>query len=728
MVWGFFSQNLVCQFPYTQGEEVGGDFLRDLNVFRLYDGVSSKGGDEVSIFVCEEPSLIQHAKAAIQRLKTLKHPCILTYLESHESDKGIYLATERVTPLLLHLERDLNPYPEVTRNQYIAYGIHGLTKALSFLESEARLKHNNIQSASVFVNAAGDWKLGGLEYVTSATEKAPPRRPFPSLGKYDPPEIDKMNMSTNYSFDAWGFGCLIWEMFNGALSSKKNLSRLGHIPKDLCSSYMELVASDPQKRPSPKDLHEKLKGSYFNNDIISTTTFLEELQIRDEKDKISFYGSLPSQIDNIPLHICNGKILPQLLNAFEFGNAGCAILSPLFKLGKNLSPEDYQAKIVPCVIKLFASPDRNARFKLLSQIESFVEHLSPKIINNQVFPQIQNGFVDREPMIREKTVISIIHLAPKLNSSNLDEKVVLQNFSRLLRDEVPGIRTNTTVCLGKIASHLSNATRQRVLIPAFSSKLKDPFPPARIAALNAFVVTQEHYSTQELASRILPVVCTKMIDPDKAVRDQAFKISKEFYDKLQEMSENPEFNRLMEKEMESSTVVSAASDWASWAVGTLGAKFSKQQQSPNAKPGDENSNNARPPPRTSSSPNVSTANISKSPMEPIRPQEAPIIPKEPVISDANDGWDDDDDWKDFEIGDDINSSSVIPTPSSTTTRNRAPISHSAFANEESPIVEDSDWGNEGWESFDPLKTSPEPTRPKKKGSGRGPLKLGAKKC
>ncbi|QQP55891.1 Uncharacterized protein FKW44_000361 [Caligus rogercresseyi] len=118
-----------------------------------------------------------------------------------------------------------------------------------------------------------------------------------------------------------------------------------------------------------------------------------------------------------------------------------------------------------------------------------------------------------------------------------------------------------------------------------------------------------------------------MIDPDKAVRDQAFKISKEFYDKLQEMSENPEFNRLMEKEMET--------------------------------------------------------NISKSPMEPIRPQEAPIIPKEPVISDANDGWDDDDDWKDFEIGDDINSSSVIPTPSSTTTRNRAPISHSAFANEES---------------------------------------------
>lgn len=34
-------------------------------------------------------------------------------------------------------------------------------------------------------------------------------------------------------------------------------------------------------------------------------------------------------------------------------------------------------------------------------------------------------------------------------------------------DEQPSIRTNTTICLGKIAHCLSDATRQRVLIPAF---------------------------------------------------------------------------------------------------------------------------------------------------------------------------------------------------------------------------------------------------------------------
>ena len=50
-----------------------------------------------------------------------------------------------------------------------------------------------------------------------------------------------------------------------------------------------------------------------------------------------------------------------------------------------------------------------------------------QIVNDQVFPQIQNGFLDQQPVIREKTVIAAIHLAPKLNFANLDECVVSIN-------------------------------------------------------------------------------------------------------------------------------------------------------------------------------------------------------------------------------------------------------------------------------------------------------------
>lgn len=39
-----------------------------------------------------------------------------------------------------------------------------------------------------------------------------------------------------------------------------------------------------------------------------------------------------------------------------------------FQLGKLLDTAEYQKKIVPCVVKLFSSPDRATRVKLLQQV------------------------------------------------------------------------------------------------------------------------------------------------------------------------------------------------------------------------------------------------------------------------------------------------------------------------------------------------------------------------
>jgi len=204
--------------------------------------------------------------------------------------------------------------------------------------------------------------------------------------------------------DIWGLGCLIWEVYNGCLATMDQLGRLGDIPATLQPSYKECVGANPGKRPSPQDVITKLRRSpgFFKNDLIDIVLFLEELQIKEEGDKSRFFTSLPGLLDNCPTNVCQGKILPQLINAFEFGGAGSAILAPVFKIGKELDTQEFQTKIVPCIVKLFSSNDRNARFKLLSQMENFVEHLSNKIVNDQVFPKIESGFLDTEPLIREK--------------------------------------------------------------------------------------------------------------------------------------------------------------------------------------------------------------------------------------------------------------------------------------------------------------------------------------
>ena len=80
-----------------------------------------------------------------------------------------------------------------------------------------------------------------------------------------------------------------------------------------------------------------------------------------DADKSRFFSSLTGLLDNCPQNVCQGKILPQLITAFEFGGAGSAILGPVFKIGKHLDTQEFQARIVPCIVKLFSSNDRNAR-------------------------------------------------------------------------------------------------------------------------------------------------------------------------------------------------------------------------------------------------------------------------------------------------------------------------------------------------------------------------------
>lgn len=46
-----------------------------------------------------------------------------------------------------------------------------------------------------------------------------------------------------------------------------------------------------------------------------------------------FFNKLNNSLDIFPDNFARYKILPHLLNAFEYGGAGSAVLAPLFKIG-----------------------------------------------------------------------------------------------------------------------------------------------------------------------------------------------------------------------------------------------------------------------------------------------------------------------------------------------------------------------------------------------------------
>lgn len=754
-MWGLFSKDPTKDFPYENVEQLGQIHLANKTVWSLHSGKHRTSQEPVAVFSCDmkdgaSQTQLDIARAAVKRLKTLRHPSVLTYVHSVETDRTVLLATEPVSPLQEHLEQLVDRGPR--RDNYIAWGIFQVCRALAFLNNDAKLKHNNLHAASVFVTPSGDWKLAGLESVCSLEQESPVQV-LPSTAKYSPPESSdhsKARQSSSWAADVWGLGCLVWEVYNGALPAMENLGKLGDIPKSLQPTYKECVGANPGKRPNPTDILTKLRKSpgFFKNDLIDIVLFLEELQIKEDSDKGRFYSSLPGLLDNCPQNVCQNKILPQLINAFEYGNAGSAILTPVFKIGKDLDTAEYQAKIVPCVVKLFSSNDRNARFKLLSQVENFVEHLSNKIVNDQVFPKIESGFLDSEPLIREKTVISMIHLAPKLNYSNLDETVVMKHFTKLARDEQGGIRTNTTVCLGKIARYLHPKTRQQCLLGCFSRALKDPFPPSRIAAINAIAATQQFYTVGETGSRVVVVLAPALVDPEKPVRDQAFRVLRGFLGKLEKVSEDPGLREEMEKEVGStnSAVVAAAAGWASWAVGAVTAKFYKSPAGQETA-SREGSKEKSPDKLDNVAGQLGKVNIEKVAVKvdtkkddgwDINGDDGWGDVEDKSENKASEGWDDDEDWGSLE---DTKTDSKL-SPSSWEGGgglNKGVKTHGAFADIK-PTIEASSSGWDDWsgsntdDNKDDARKKREEKRLErqkeieaKRAAKKGPMKLGGKK-
>ncbi|NXX28056.1 SCYL1 protein, partial [Nicator chloris] len=516
-----FSRDPVRDFPFELGPpdaDPDADSLPDpaapTPLWRLLRGRRKADGAPVSVFAHSlgpggDPGATALARAGLKRLRSLRHPNILGYLDSLETEQCLYLVTETVTPLRRHLR--LHPPSGDSGEQEVAWGLQRLLTALAFLGASG-LVHHALGLDSVFVDPGGEWKLGGLERVAATRLRGPRGSPVP------PPHCH----GTPRAGDMWRLGCLIWEVFNGPLPRPGALRSFGKLPPGLIPPFSELVAADPGARPGPGPLLERLQrpGAFLACALVRTGLFLEHFQVRDPSERRTFLQELPPLLESLPGPFRRHKLLPRLLEALELGSADASALPPLLQVAKVLDPPEYQERIVPVLVRLFSSPERGLRLRLLQLLEEFVEFLPDATVDSQIFPHVAHGFLDSNPAIREQTVKSMVLLAPKLGEGRRGGELPRLLLRVQGGDALGPLRCNATLCLGRLAPHLPPQTRRRVLAPALARATRDPFPPARAAAVAAFAATHGCYSPAEVAGRVLPPLCALTVDPHPGVRQQ----------------------------------------------------------------------------------------------------------------------------------------------------------------------------------------------------------------
>ncbi|KAF9403041.1 hypothetical protein BGX21_007508 [Mortierella sp. AD011] len=614
----------IPSFPYTIGDRVDSF---DSTIWALHKGIKREDNSQVSIlcFDCvRQKDKLPLARNAFKKFRTIRHPDLIKYIDGVETESYIYIVTDAVTPLQDHLRADLDI-------NLIRWGLYKVANVLKFLTVDASFIHGNIRTSSIFITKSGEWKVGGFELLSSLKEDQPAILTFagliPESNRYAPPEVRKKswNVVKEYelwSTDTWHYACLIYEVFNGPFTSPEQLATPGKIPPDIGPFYKNLLRPDPKTRPSVGDFLDKglqAKG-FFQSDLIQVVLFLEHFSVKEPLERDTFLRKLDLQVDRFPQEFCRYKVLPDLVHALEYGSGGAKVLPPIVKIGTMLDDQEYETLIGNVLVKMFASTDRTIRLSLLENLGGFIERINKKIVNDKIFPIMALGFTDTAPIIREWTVKSVLLVINKLSDKVINYDL-LRYLGKLQTDEEPGIRTNTVICLGKIAKHLNDTTKGKILVPAFTRSLRDPFAHARVASLMALNATSESYDKNDIATRIIPCISLTLIDTEKIVRVQATRSMDTFTKRIEKLVESMPDSAIVDTGRDSpngpprSTTPSTSSSsetWAGWAVSSITKKLATGDMQPQAVGSPQAGNSNAPSPTNTPAPAASSNGMSLS--------------------------------------------------------------------------------------------------------------------
>jgi len=337
-----------------------------------------------------------------------------------------------------------------------------------------------------------------------------------------------------------------------------------------------------------------------------------------------------AESDDFPEDFFKVKVLPELLKSVEFGGGGPKSFALVMRIAAKLSEDEYTTQITPVIVRLFSSPDRALRVCLLDSLPLMIDHLSQKVVTDKIFPQMVTGFGDLAPVVREQTVKAVLVVVPKLSDRVINGEL-LRHLAKTANDEQPGIRANTTICLGKIARNLGAGSRAKVLSAAFSRSLRDPFVHARNAALMALAATADVFSEDDCATKMLPAICPSLVDKEKVIRDQANKTLNAYLERVRKYSQTLPDTVLPPPGTETgsgqNTRVStpqpaAGGQWMGWAVSSFTNKLS-------AAKGDiqPNSNGVKPTPLERSSTSPANGLPSRPSMGAHPAPSAPVVPQ-----------------------------------------------------------------------------------------------------
>jgi SCY1-like protein 1 len=179
--------------------------------------------------------------------------------------------------------------------------LHTVAKTLKFINADAASIHGCMRPASIFFSESGEWKLGGFEALSSVKEDDSILPTYGSLipdaSRYMAPEVVKggwevIKANPTHAVDAYNFGTLMFEIFNGSYSGSEQLSQMKSIPPSMQQSYKRLLNPNPKSRMSVGQFLDQGRriGGFFQTPLIQVTEDIDNLGLKAEDERNEVLG------------------------------------------------------------------------------------------------------------------------------------------------------------------------------------------------------------------------------------------------------------------------------------------------------------------------------------------------------------------------------------------------------------------------------------------------------
>jgi SCY1-like protein 1 len=443
-------------FNYKLNDPVLGHW-RD---FEIYSGEDLKSNKPVSIFkFSKKQRSLEQAKHFIAKLRTLRHPGILRYLDSAESSDHLYLATEPAFPFVTGTKDDFS-------KDFSLYALYCLFEALNFLQSDCNLSHNTLSMDCLFFTKPYFLpKLSGFTETTAS-----------KITSSDDRGIQEISRSLLSSVpDEWLLALKRGEGVSGILRT----------------------------------------SIFFNNPTVKCLLLLRTIHL--EKKSTEMLSKIPLSL--IPGDIKKGPLLELLTNLIDINLELAAIATQhVMAIAKEIPWDTMEFKTVmfPVISKLVAISDRNVRFSLLKSLNSLniINLIDKKDFEKILFLDLLSGFSDSHPAIREETVNAAASFYVKLKPATIGSKL-LPHLIKIQQTDTEGVvRTAAITCLATIFKNTEFTldNRNSILIEIAINGLKDSYSSARIKTISMLSECAHFLTDTEIAMGILPALCPHIMD------------------------------------------------------------------------------------------------------------------------------------------------------------------------------------------------------------------------